>query len=169
MNIAVQIEPASGTPPAVEYRWDPDTEILIATLGERSAADGLSGTVELQGSDGSWLNLDVTRGCIQSVEVAVWPELRRLAALHPPAEPDHVRVTVPARWSDNGGVASVEVNTPLAAESDQSIRTVHFRVGSPRKARTVRIGRDLLLDVDPSGRLCGLWLLNVPPLPEPDL
>jgi hypothetical protein len=169
VNIAVQIEPASGTPPAVEYRWDPDTEILIATLDERSPSDGLSGTVELQGNDGSWLNLDVTKGCIQSVEVAVWPELRRLAALQPPTEPDHVRVTVPARRSDNGAVASVEVTAPLAAESDQSIRTVHFRVGSPRSARTVRIGRDVLLDIDASGRLCGLWLLNVPPLPEEDL
>jgi hypothetical protein len=166
VRIAVQIEPASGIPPAVEYRWDADTEILIATLDDRNGSDGLSGTVELQGRDGSWLNLDVAKGCIHSVEVAVWPELRRLPALRVPTDVEDVRVTVPARGTGNGAVASVEVNTPIVAESDAGIRTVHFRVGSLRTARTVRIGRDLLLDVDPSGSLTGLWLLNVPPLPE---
>ena len=165
MKIAMQIEPESGVPPAVAYRWDPDTEILIATLDDTDPGDGVSGTVELQGDDGSWLNLDVARGRIHSVEVAVWPEVRTLSALQPPPEVETVRVTVPFR-RPAGPVASVEVDTPLAADADSSERTIHFRLGRRTGTRTVRIARDLLLDVDANGRLAGLWLLNVPPLPE---
>lgn len=167
MNMAMRVEPASGTPPVVEFRWDADTEILIARLRDVKAPGGLSGTVGIQGNDGSWLNLDVARGGIHSVEVAVWPELRRLRGLEAPPDPEHVNVTLPARRADNSALTSVEVSTALAAESDQTIRTVHFRVGAPRKTRTVQVGRDLLLDVDPSGRLAGLWFLNVPPFPDP--
>ena len=165
MKIAMQIEPESGAPPAVAYRWDPDTEILIATLDEPDAGDGVSGTVELQGEDGSWLSLDVAHGRLHSVEVAVWPEVRTLSALRPPPEVETVRVTVPLR-RPAGPVANVEVDTPLAAEADASERTIHFRLGRGSGTRTVRIARDLLLDVDAGGRLAGLWLLNVPPLPE---
>jgi hypothetical protein len=32
----------------------------------------------------------------------------------------------------------------------------------------VRLGKDLLLDVDPESlRIAGLWMLNVPPSPTP--
>ena len=165
MKIAMHIEPETGAPPAVAYRWDPDTEILIAMLDDHSVGEGLSGTVELQGSDGSWLNLDVAAGRIHSVEVAVWPEVRTRSALQPPREVENVRVTLPARRTGSA-IASVEVDTPLAAEADSTERTIHFRLGNGSATRTVRIARDLLLDLDPAGRLAGLWLLNVPPLPE---
>src|SRR5687768_10960612 len=72
VKIPIQIEPASEASPAVEYRWDPDTEILSAQLNPRSAGKGLSGSVELEGADGSWLILDVSSGRINGVEVAVW-------------------------------------------------------------------------------------------------
>ena len=165
MKVAMQVEPQSGAPPAVAYRWDPDTEILIATVDDRSAGEGTSGTVEVQGTDGSWLNLDVARGRIHSIEIAVWPEVRMRSALHPPGEVEDVRVTVPFRRSA-GPIASMEVDTTVAAEADSSERTIHFRLGNGSSTRTVRIASDLLLDLDPAGRLAGLWLLNVPPLPE---
>ena len=165
MKIAMQVEPRSGAPPAVAYRWDPDTEILIATLDDSSAGEGASGTVEVQGTDGSWLNLDVARGRIHSIEIAVWPEVRMRSALQPPGQVENVRVTVPFRRA-NGPIASMEVDTTVAAEADSSERTIHFRLGNGSSTRTVRIASDLLLDLDPAGRLTGLWLLNVPPLPE---
>ncbi len=45
-------------------------------------------------------------------------------------------------------------------------RVIHFRVGARRDVRTVRVGRDLLLEVDSQSRVAGLWLLNVPPFPN---
>ena len=59
MNIAVQLEPANGTPPEVEYKWDADTDILSAQLKTRGNGDGMSGSVEVEGKDGSWIILDV--------------------------------------------------------------------------------------------------------------
>ena len=165
MKVAMHVEPQSGAPPAVAYRWDPDTEILIATVDDPSAGEGTSGTGEVQGSDGSWLNLDVAGGRIHSVEIAVWPEVRMRSALQPPGEVEDVRVSVPFRRS-TGPIASMEVDTTVAAEADSSERTIHFRLGNGSRTRTVRIASDLLLDLDPAGRLAGLWLLNVPPLPE---
>ena len=74
-------------------------------------------------------------------------------------------VVIPARASQPG-IASLEVNTPLMAEADTDRRVFHFRVGARRDVRTVRLGTDLLLDIDPQSRIAGLWLLNVPPFPS---
>ena len=164
-NIAVQVEPASGAPAAVEYRWDPDTDILSAHLRPRMIGEGLSGAVELEGNDGSWLILDVAAGRISGVEVAVWPDVRQVPTLAPPGDVEDGRVLVPAKRSQPG-VAALEVEAPLVAESDQSERTIHFKLGAPRPTRTIRVARDILLDIDGSGQIAGLWLLNVPPFPS---
>lgn len=164
MSIVVQIEPATEAPSEVEYRWDEDTDILTATLRARAVGEGLSGTVELQGSDGSWLNLDITAGRIQAVEVAVWPNVRKLPALSPPTEIENVRVLLPSKRAA-AGTTALEVDIPLIAEADAAERTIHFRLGGGRASRTVRMASDILLDLDGRSHIAGLWLLNVPPFP----
>lgn len=164
MGIAVRVEPVDGTPSDVEYRWDADTDILTANLRARAAGEGASGSVEIEGSDGSWLILDLTGGSIHGVEVAVWPEVRKRSALTPPTELTDGRIMVSE--AGGNGIASIEMNTALAAEADEAERTIHFRLGPSRQTRTVRIARDILIDVDGKDRLAGVWLLGVPPFPE---
>jgi hypothetical protein len=164
VNIAVQVEPSSGTLPDVDYRWDPDTDILSCHLRPCAVGEGLSGAVELEGKDGSWLILDIASGRINGVEVAVWPDVQKRPALVPPTTLEDARVVVPVRRSE-GGVASLEVTTQLIAEADNLERVIHFRLGATRETRTVRLGRDLLIDLDTQSRIAGLWLLNVPPFP----
>jgi hypothetical protein len=163
VSIAVRVEPLVGSPSDVEYRWDTDTDILTANLRTRAAGDGASGSVEIEGADGSWLILDLNGGSVHGVEVAVWPEVRKRSALAPPSETTDGRVMVGG--SDNG-IASIEMNTAMAAEADDSERTIHFRLGPSRQTRTVRIARDILIDVDGKDRIAGVWLLGVPPFPE---
>ena len=164
VSFAVQIEPAQGDPPGVDYRWDADTDILTAAVRAQTVGEGLCGSVELMGGDGAWLNLDVSGGRIHGVEVAVWPDVRKVPALATPATIEDGRVAVPLRKL-GVDVGSVAIDTALVAEADQAERTIHFRVGPLRQVRTVRIARDLLVDVDPHGRIAGVWLLNVPPFP----
>lgn len=196
MRLPVQVEPCADAPPDVDYRWDADTDILSARvrfIGELPAgialavASGsppsdeeglpssfgseppLSGAVELEGRDGSWIVLDVEAGHLAGVEVAVWPNVRRLAGLTPPTQVEDARVRVRGqkRRTARGapGTSALEVTTHLTAESDPQERIIHFRLGPRREARSVRLGRDLLVDVDARGHLAGLWLLNVPPVP----
>jgi hypothetical protein len=165
VNIAVQLEPTAGTLPTVEYRWDTDTDILTARLDATGDGTGPSGSVELEGTDGAWLILDVVKGRILGLEIAVWPDVQRRAGLTPPASQEDARVVVPLRATAPGEVL-LEVETPLLAESDESEGVIHFRVGAKREVRTVRVGRDLLVDLDTQSRLAGLWLLNVPPFPS---
>ena len=165
MNIAVQLEPSAGSPPAVEYRWDTDTDILTARLTVTEEGTGPSGSVELEGADGAWLILDVVKGRIIGIEVAVWPEVHKRATLVPPPVVEPARVMVPLRASQPGA-SLLEVETPLLAESDEAERVIYFRVGLKREVRTVQLGRDLLLDIDSQSRIAGLWLLNVPPFPS---
>jgi hypothetical protein len=165
VNIAVQLEPAAGASPAVEYRWDTDTDILSARIESADGGNGMSGSVELEGTDGSWLILDVARGRISGLEVAVWPDVQKRASLDPPTGVENACVLVPLR-SSTAGPLSLEVTTPLVAEADAAERVIHFRVGARREVRTVRLGRDLLLDVDQQCRIAGVWLLNVPPFPS---
>lgn len=182
MDIAVRVEPDGGaTPPEVEYRWDADTDILCATLRARrpravsegapatEPAGGGTRSVEVEGRDGSWLVLDVAGGgTIAGVEIAVWPDVRRRDGLRPPEDVADALVTFPpVAGADAAAVEAHEVTTALLAESDDAERTIHFRLGPVRPTRAVRIARDILLDVDARGRLAGVWLLNVPPCPQP--
>jgi len=165
VNVAVQLEPAAEPCPAVEYRWDADTDILTARLHGATTGGGMSGSVGIEGSDGSWLFLDVAAGRIRGIEVAVWPDVHERPSLAPPATIEDALVVIPSRVSQPG-IASLEVDTRLMAEADRAKSIIHFRVGPRRDVRTVRVGADLLLDVDPQSRLAGLWLLNVPPFPS---
>jgi hypothetical protein len=164
VEITVQVEPAGGTPAPVEYRWDTDTAILTAHLSEAGNGGGLSGSVELAGNDGSWLILDVKGGRIRGVEVAVWPNVEKRPGLHAPPEVEAARVTVPARRS-HPPVAAIQMDTSLVAEANPEESVIHFRLGGHRTARTVRIARDVLVDLDEREVLAGVWLLNVPPFP----
>jgi hypothetical protein len=164
VNIIVQVEPADRTPAAVEYRWDSDTAILSATLADGLRSEGVMGSVELAGNDGSWVTLDVAGGSVHGVEVAVWPDVHKLPALRAPTEVECARLVV--RLGDStGGVTVLQMDTTLLAEADPSERTIHFRLGGTRPARTVSIARDILVDVGEDDAIKGIWLLNVPPFP----
>ena len=166
MKIAVRLEPSAGAPADVKYRWDPDTDILSAQLSASAQGDGMSGSVGIEGVDGSWLILDVSSGRINGVEIAVWPDVRRLATFAMPAEIEDAHVIVPSRVSQPN-IASLEMATRLVAEADNAQRNFHFRVGKFRGVKTVRLARDLLLDLDEKSQISGVWLLNVPPNPNP--
>jgi hypothetical protein len=163
MTIAVELQPISGTPPAVHYQWDADTDIFTATLGSHGRVSEPSGCVEIEGSDGSWLVLDLRGGRIVGVEVALWPDVHRNPALAAPPSAEIAEVVVPLRPAS--GPAAIEVEAPMRAEADDAERVVYFRIGDRREARSIRLGSDHLLDVDRHDRLAGLWLLNVPPFP----
>jgi hypothetical protein len=165
VSITIQVEPAQTADWSVEYRWDRDTDILTASAKAPVSGDGVSGSVELTGSDGSWLILDLAAGSIKGVEVAVWPDVRAVPSLGAPDEVEDGRLTVPAEAA-TGRVASIEVATSLLAEADGAERTIHFRVGGSKPSRTVRIARDILIDVDAQNAIAGVWLLNVPPFPD---
>jgi hypothetical protein len=164
LNIAVELEPRADKTPVVKYTWDSDTEILSAHLKPGSESSGLSGSVGLEGSDGSWVILDVNGGRINAVEVAVWPEVQQRATLTAPTKVEDAAVLIPAARSSRE-VRSVEVATSLTAESDAAKKIFHFKIGRPRQTRAVRLASDILLDVDEQNRVTGLWLLNVPPCP----
>jgi hypothetical protein len=162
VNIPVRIEPWTEVPAPVDYRWDEDTDILTAQV--EGASGGRTLSVDVEGSDGSWLILDVSDERIRGLEVAVWPTVHKRADLKPPAEMESVRVRV-GRDGVTAGIAAVEVDTPVDAESDHAERIIHFRLGAGRQVRTVRSARDMLLDIDTRDRLAGVWLLDVPPFP----
>jgi hypothetical protein len=162
VNIPVRIEPGTATPAPVDYRWDEDTDILSAKVEQ--AAGGRTLSVDVEGRDGSWLILDVSDERIRGLEVAVWPTVQKRADLKPPSVAELSTVKV-GRDGGVRAVSAVEVDIPVAAESDDAERTIHFRLGHGRLVRTVRIARDMLLDIDERDRLAGVWLLDVPPFP----
>ena len=165
MNIPVKVEAANGSLVSVDYRWDPDTDILTAHLRVPGGSNGPSGSVDVEGSDGSWLIFDVSAGRIRGVEVAVWPPVRKRSELAPPGDIQDVNVLLGSA-NPRDRVSALEVNTALAAEADRAERTIHFRLGPGRSARTVRIAREILLDLDGRDGLIGVWLLDVPPFPD---
>ena len=161
MTVAVHVSALRTAPPAVRYRWDGDTEILSAEITGGAGAAGLTGTIELEGQDGSWLVLEVDGGRIRAIEVAVWPEVRTVPGLAAPADAAAATVSVPARASQPG-IATLEVTAPVRAEADVPKRTIHFVLAAGR-ARSIRVGSDVLFDLDRHDAITGVWLCNVPP------
>jgi hypothetical protein len=166
VSLEVRMEDvAEGDLPPVEYRWDADTDILQVTLRSTAVGEGLSGSVDIEGADGSWLMLEVMAGRLTAIEVAVWPDVRTVPTLLAPEAAGAARLKVPSRTAEQG-LDALEVDTAIRAVADKAERTIHFRIGPQRPSRALRIARDLLVEVDAKSRLAGLWFLNVPPFPR---
>ncbi len=163
MSLVVHVEPRTKAAPKAKYKWDADTEILSVDIAKGAEQVGLTGGVELEGQDGSWLLLDIESGSLRSIEVAVWPEVRTNPSLTPPQACDEVTISIPAR-SSQPGIASMEVSAAVRAEADSQDHVIHF-VLQPKRARTVRVADSILLDLTDQGAVTGVWLCNVPPFP----
>jgi hypothetical protein len=168
MGLAARIVQRKGKAPRVAYRWDPETDILTgavkgASLGKN---EGLTGSVELEGGDGSFILLDVQGGTISGVEVVVWPDVRTVASLQLPAAAD-ADVVLPGKPAASG-VDAVEVDAALAIETNPTESVFRVRVGPARKAEAARVAEGLIVEVDERGEVAGLWLTDVPPFPAED-
>jgi hypothetical protein len=166
MGLAAQIVERKGKAAHVTYRWDAETDILTgAVKGPVKEQDGgLTGSVELEGSDGSFILLDVAGGAIRGVEIVVWPDVRTVQTLAAPAEPAAADVMLPNRRSQPA-VAAVEVDTPLTIETNPAESLFRIRVGPSRKVDVVQVADGLLIELDEKQELAGLWLVGVPPFP----
>jgi len=177
MHFETRIEPLRGKLPKVTYRWDPETDILtVACKGAGSGSgggggtgakgNGMNGTVDLEGSDGAFVVIDVAGGALRGLDVVTWPEdVRTVATLEPPEVNKDGQVLFPDRRSQPG-VAAVEVDTSLTVDKNQQESTFHIRVGAKRPVTVVRVGDHLLVEIDKQLRIAGLWLLEVPPFPN---
>lgn len=165
MGLAGRVVERTGRTPRIAYRWDPETDILtgaIKTGGQKTG--GLTGSVELEGGDGSFILLDVVGGVICGVEVVVWPDVRTTSSLTPPGEVSEGDVVLPTRRSQPS-VAAVEVDTALTIDTNPTESVFHVRVGPARASRVIRVADGLLVEVDEDQEVAGLWLLDVPPFP----
>lgn len=166
MGLSARVTDRKGKPPRVSYRWDAETDILTgAVKGAARDTDGagLTGSVELEGSDGSFILLDVVAGAIRGVEVVVWPDVRTVASLQAPLEARDAEVILPGGKA--GTVAAVEVDTPLTIETNQSESVFRVRIGPSRRADVVRVAEGLLVEVDDKQEVSCLWLVGVPAFP----
>lgn len=169
MGLAAKVVDRKGKPPKISYRWDAETDILTGAVKGAAKDDandaGLTGSVELEGIDGSFVLLDISGGSIRGVEVVVWPDVRTVATLAPPAEVAEGDVHLPNRRSQPS-VAAIEVDTPLTIETNAAESVFRVRVGVSRKVDTVRVAEGLLVELDEKSELAGLWLVGVPPFPS---
>ncbi len=169
MGLSARIVERRGKPPHVAYRWDAETDILTgAVKGGRAkehAGDGtgLTGSVELEGADGSFVLLDVAGGAIRGVEVVVWPDVRTIGSLQPPADAREGDVVLPGGKA--GAVSAVEVDAPLTIDTNQAESVFRVRIGPSRRADVVKVADGLLVEVDDKQEVSCLWLLGVPPFP----
>ena len=109
MHFEARIEPLNGKLPKVSYRWDPETDILTVACKGIPKGNGMNGTVDLEGGDGSFVVIDVAGGALRGVDVVTWPDdVRTVASLAPPAASKEGQVTFPGRRSQPG-VSAVEV------------------------------------------------------------
>jgi len=161
MSMDARIEPLSGALPSINWRWDPETDILSGAFKGNRKSGGLTGSVELSDAEGSVAVLDVNNGVICGLDVVVWPEVISVAELKVPATLADGRVVLPARPS-RPGVASVEVDTTLSVRTNATESVFHLQIGPKRAVEGVRAADNFYIEVDQHGGLAGFWLTNVP-------
>lgn len=167
MALSAHVEPLSGKLPRIAFKWDPETEILSGHFSGADRSTGLTGTVELEGNDGSFAVLDVASGILRGLEVVVWPPTTVVPDLKPPTPATRGRLSLPSRVSQPG-IAAVELETSLLAEKSADESVIHLRVGPRRKVTAVQLADQLILEVDEADEIAGFWLLGVPPFPQPE-
>lgn len=166
MHYEAKIEPLNGKLPKVSYRWDPETDILSAVCKGIPKTTGMNGSVDLEGSDGSFVLLDVAGGTLRGLDVVTWPDdIRTIDALAAPEVSKEARVLFPSRRSQPA-VSAVEVETALIVEKNPGESVIHIRLGRTRPVHVVRVADNLLVELDKQSHLAGLWLLEVPPFPN---
>ncbi len=165
MGFAASVEPLSGKLPSVSFKWDPETEILSGHFKGAGKAEGLTGTVELEGVDGSFVVLDVAGGRLRGLEVVVWPESQTVPGLTPPAATERGGLILPSRASQPG-IAAVEVDTHMMAEKTPDDSVIHLRMGPQRRVKLIQVADNLILELDDASEIAGFWLLAVPPFPH---
>ena len=166
MHFEARVAPLNGKLPKVTYRWDPETDSLTVACKGGPKGDGMDGTVDLEGGDGSFVVIDVSGGTLRGLDVVNWPEdVRTVASLAPPDTIKEGQVTFPDRRS-KAGVEAVELDTALTVDKNPTESVFHIRVGRQRAATVVRVGDHLLVEIDKQSRIAGLWLLDVPPFPN---
>ncbi len=166
MHFEARIEPLNGKLPKVAYRWDPETDILTVACKGVAKGNGMNGTVDLEGGDGSFVVIDVAGGALRGLDVVTWPDdVRTLASLAAPDASKAGQVTFPDGRAE-AGVAAVELDTALTVDKNPAESVFHIRVGRQRPATVVRVADHLLVEVDKQSRIAGLWLLEVPPFPN---
>src|SRR5258708_24817690 len=138
MHFEALIEPLDGKVPKVTYKWDPETDILVATCKGGAKGSGMNGSVDLEGADGSFVLLDIASGALRGVEVVSWPDdVRTMNELPAPDTVKEARVVFPTRRSQPG-VAAVEVDTPLTVEKNAKESVFPIRVGRQRPLSLAR-------------------------------
>ena len=166
MQLEARIEPLGSKLPKVSYRWDPETDILTVSCKGVPKGNGMNGTVDLEGGDGSFVVIEVSGGALRGVDIVTWPEdVRTIASLVPPDSSKDGQITFPHRRSQPD-VAAVELDTSLTVEKNQAESVFHIRVGQKRPSTVVRVADHLLVEIDKQHRIAGLWLLEVPPFPN---
>ncbi|GBD31418.1 hypothetical protein HRbin33_00370 [bacterium HR33] len=165
-ELSARVQPLSGALPAIAFKWDPETEILSGHFSGAGEGGGLTGSVEIAGTDGAYVVLDVNRGVLTGLEIAVWPKTTVVPELRPPRASSTGKLSVPSRPSQPG-IAAVELETSLAAEKSEDQSVIHLMVGPKRSVTVVQLADNLLLEVDEAGQIAGFWLLDVPPLLQP--
>jgi hypothetical protein len=165
MGLAAQVAALSGPLPKIRFTWDAETEILAGRLDGVAGGPGLTGSVELEGKDGSFIVLDVADGVMRGLEIVVWPRVQT-APVVPPDARERGRLLIPTRVSQPG-IAAVELDTHLLAERSEDGSTIHVRVGPKRKVTATRLADGLILELDRRGEIAGFWLLGVPRLEVP--
>ncbi|HET7790675.1 MAG TPA: hypothetical protein VFK78_07740 [Gemmatimonadales bacterium] len=166
MHFEARIEPLRGKLPKASYHWDPETDILSVACKGTPKATGLTGTVDLEGEDGSFVVLDIAAGALRGLDVVSWPDdVRTLSSLAAPSPEKEANVVFPGRKSQPG-VAAVEVDTALTVEKNPGESVFHIRIGRARPNTIVQVADLVLVEVDKQSRLAGLWLVGVPPFPN---
>jgi len=168
MSMDARIEPLSGALPTINWRWDPETDILSGAFKGNRKSGGLTGSVELTDAEGSVAVLDVNNGVICGLDVVVWPEVVPVGELRVPAKLTDGRVVLPARPS-RPGVASVEVDTMFLVQTTPTESVFHVQIGPRRPVEGVRAADNFFIEVDQQGGLAGFWLTNVPPFAPLDV
>lgn len=164
MTITTKVLPHNDDLRQMEFRWNQETEILAGDLPGLVAEENASHTIELGGTQGSYMSLNVQDGILTGIEVVVWPRGHRVEDLSPPEATRIGRLQVTVA-GETASPDVVELEVPFFCTRDVNESRVHLAFGARRDVEAVALAKNLIAEIDRQGNLAGLWLTEIPRFP----
>ncbi len=164
MTITTKVLPHNDDLRQMEFRWNQETEILAGDLPGLVAEENASHTIELGGTQGSYMSLNVQDGILTGIEVVVWPRGHRVEDLSPPEATRIGRLQVTVA-GETASPDVVELDVPFFCTRDVNESRVHLAFGARRDVEAVALAKNLIAEIDRQGNLAGLWLTEIPRFP----
>lgn len=163
--LVMDIISLGGPLPQLTWAWEVETGILSGSFMPEANGIGIGGPVQVSGEDGALMLLNFIDGLFSGIDLVICPALENLPILQAPSSAETGRVIVDQRRYKQTDIP-VEQDAGIRIHTDPEESTWHLTFAGIHATSVVRVADRMLVELDQTRQFAGLWLEEVPPMPN---